>query len=144
MSNLVLKNGAQWMLVVITLPIGFILVSVVGEGQPAQQLDMDFRVGELKVRKAEYSGSSVKLEQCPPPVMPEIAVIGRSNVGKSSLINMLTGRKELALVSKTPGRGENGSPDCLSNVNVAKKRKTNVLKSHGFDITSKQNRITTS
>jgi len=61
-------------------------------------------VGELRVRRAEYIGSSVKLEQCPPPTMPEIAVIGRSNVGKSSLINMLTGRKDLALVSKTPGK----------------------------------------
>ena len=73
--------------------------------EEAQPVDFDnFRVGELRVRKAEYVSSSVKLEQCPAPVMPEIAVIGRSNVGKSSLINMLTGRKDLALVSKTPGK----------------------------------------
>ncbi len=47
--------------------------------------------------------SSTALDQCPPAVLPEFAVIGRSNVGKSSLINLLTGQKSLALVSKTPG-----------------------------------------
>lgn len=47
--------------------------------------------------------SSTTLDSCPPAVQPEFAVIGRSNVGKSSLINMLTGQKALALVSKTPG-----------------------------------------
>ena len=41
--------------------------------------------------------------QCPPAKLPEFAVIGRSNVGKSSLINLLTGKKALALTSKTPG-----------------------------------------
>lgn len=48
--------------------------------------------------------SSTTLDSCPPAVLPEFAVIGRSNVGKSSLINMLTGQKALALVSKTPGK----------------------------------------
>lgn len=48
--------------------------------------------------------SSTTLESCPAAVLPEFAVIGRSNVGKSSLINMLTGQKALALVSKTPGK----------------------------------------
>ncbi len=47
--------------------------------------------------------SSTALEQCPPARLPEFAVIGRSNVGKSSIINLLTGQKALALVSKTPG-----------------------------------------
>lgn len=45
----------------------------------------------------------MSLSTCPPPRYPEFAVIGRSNVGKSSLINMLTSRKDLALVSKQPG-----------------------------------------
>jgi GTP-binding protein len=58
----------------------------------------------MEIISAEYSGSYVKLADCPPPKLPEYAFIGRSNVGKSSLINMLTGRKGLAHVSNTPGK----------------------------------------
>lgn len=58
----------------------------------------------VKVKTAEFVKSSVNVEQCPPARYPEFAVIGRSNVGKSSLINMLTGRNALAMVSKTPGK----------------------------------------
>lgn len=57
----------------------------------------------VRVKSAEFVTSSVSVSQCPPATHPEFAVIGRSNVGKSSLINLLTGRKSLALVSKTPG-----------------------------------------
>jgi hypothetical protein len=56
-----------------------------------------------KVRKAVYVSSSVDLKGCPPQSLPEFAVIGRSNVGKSSLINMLTQSNKLAKVSKNPG-----------------------------------------
>jgi len=48
--------------------------------------------------------SSSKLSQLPEPVFPEYAFVGRSNVGKSSLINMLTGRKDLAKTSGRPGK----------------------------------------
>ena len=58
---------------------------------------------DMKIKSAEFVKSSPKLDLCPAPTLPEFAVIGRSNVGKSSLINMLTGRKALAMVSKTPG-----------------------------------------
>ncbi|MCC6726151.1 MAG: YihA family ribosome biogenesis GTP-binding protein [Saprospiraceae bacterium] len=58
----------------------------------------------MEILSAEYSGSFIKIEDCPPPKLPEYAFIGRSNVGKSSLINMLTGRKGLAHVSNTPGK----------------------------------------
>jgi GTP-binding protein len=58
---------------------------------------------QVRVKKAVYVKSSVNLSQCPKPKLPEFAVIGRSNVGKSSLINMLTGQGSLAKVSKTPG-----------------------------------------
>lgn len=58
----------------------------------------------MKITTTDYIGSFVKTEACPPPDCPEYAFIGRSNVGKSSLINMLTGRKKLAHVSGTPGK----------------------------------------
>ena len=56
-----------------------------------------------KIKTAEFVKSSTAVNQCPPENFPEFAVVGRSNVGKSSLINMLTGKKSLAMISKTPG-----------------------------------------
>ncbi|MDX9905244.1 MAG: ribosome biogenesis GTP-binding protein YihA/YsxC [Bacteroidales bacterium] len=53
---------------------------------------------------ARFITSSPEYTKCPAPVMPEYAFIGRSNVGKSSLINMLTGVKMLAKTSSTPGK----------------------------------------
>lgn len=57
-----------------------------------------------EINKAEFVVSSYRLDQCPDSKLPEYAFIGRSNVGKSSLINMLTGRKSLAKTSATPGK----------------------------------------
>jgi GTP-binding protein len=56
------------------------------------------------IKQADFICSSSKTEQCPQSKLPEYAFIGRSNVGKSSLINMLTERKNLAKVSSTPGK----------------------------------------
>jgi GTP-binding protein len=56
------------------------------------------------VKKAEFIKSSPDYTQCPSGGLPEYAFIGRSNVGKSSLINMLTNRHKLAQVSSTPGK----------------------------------------
>lgn len=56
------------------------------------------------VKYANFVGSFTALTQCPKPDKPEYAFIGRSNVGKSSLINMLTARTSLARVSHTPGK----------------------------------------
>lgn len=56
------------------------------------------------IKSAEYTISSARVEQCPAGELPEFAFIGRSNVGKSSLINMLTGRMHLAKTSATPGK----------------------------------------
>lgn len=56
------------------------------------------------IRKAEFVVSNTNPSKCPKPDRAEIAFIGRSNVGKSSLINMLTGVKELAKTSQKPGK----------------------------------------
>jgi len=53
---------------------------------------------------ASYSISATTLEQCPPDTALEVAFVGRSNAGKSSAINALTGQHKLARTSKTPGR----------------------------------------
>jgi GTP-binding protein len=56
------------------------------------------------IKKAEFVKSSSKMSECPEAGLPEFAFIGRSNVGKSSLINMLTGRSKLAKTSVSPGK----------------------------------------
>ena len=56
------------------------------------------------INTARFVVSSPNLEKCPSDIRHEYAFIGRSNVGKSSLINMLTGQKDLAMTSSTPGK----------------------------------------
>jgi GTP-binding protein len=56
------------------------------------------------IKSAEFICSNTQISKLPPPVKPEYAFIGRSNVGKSSLINMLTQKKGLAKTSQTPGK----------------------------------------
>ena len=58
----------------------------------------------MLIKSAEYVISSARVDQCPQGELPEFAFIGRSNVGKSSLINMLTSRAGLAKTSATPGK----------------------------------------
>ncbi|MBQ9665011.1 MAG: YihA family ribosome biogenesis GTP-binding protein [Bacteroidaceae bacterium] len=58
----------------------------------------------MKITSAKYIGSQPRADKCPTDGRPEYAFIGRSNVGKSSLINALTERKNLALTSSTPGK----------------------------------------
>lgn len=58
----------------------------------------------MKITDAQFAGSSIRTDRKPGRKLPEFAFIGRSNVGKSSLINMLTGRKKLAMTSSTPGK----------------------------------------
>ena len=58
----------------------------------------------MKIKSAEFEISATNLASCPRWALPEFALIGRSNVGKSSLINSLTDRRDLARVSATPGK----------------------------------------
>lgn len=58
----------------------------------------------MEIKSAEYIISNTDVRKCPEGNLNEYAFIGRSNVGKSSLINMLTGHKKLAMTSATPGK----------------------------------------
>ena len=58
----------------------------------------------MQIHQAEYIGSYPSVGHCPVEPLPEYAFVGRSNVGKSSLLNMITGRKDLAHTSKKPGK----------------------------------------
>ena len=58
----------------------------------------------MEIKSAEFSISNSRADMCPKSDLPEYAFIGRSNVGKSSLINMLTKKPKLAMTSSTPGK----------------------------------------
>jgi GTP-binding protein len=59
---------------------------------------------KIDIQTVDFLGSFKKLDQCPQTAMPEYAFIGRSNVGKSSVINHILNRKQIAHVSSTPGK----------------------------------------
>jgi GTP-binding protein len=69
-----------------------------------RKLKYTFAKKNMEIKQAEFLTSSAKPSQCPKPDKPEYAFIGRSNVGKSSLINMLCNRNSLAKTSSTPGK----------------------------------------
>ena len=83
------------------------------------------------IKKAEYLISSASYEQCPKPDRPEYAFIGRSNVGKSSLINMLCNNQKLAKTSAAPGKTQ-----LINHFNIesSAKEKAPVIKWHLVDL----------
>lgn len=70
---------------------------------PSQSFINELSEREIPLRM-EYVSSGMKETDLPPSICPEIAIVGRSNVGKSSLLNFVAGQKQLARVSSTPGR----------------------------------------
>jgi GTP-binding protein len=72
------------------------------EAEPGADLDEAGR--KLFASDCRFVFASQRLDQLPPPGLPEVAFAGRSNVGKSSLLNALTGRRALARISTRPGR----------------------------------------
>lgn len=90
----------------------------------------------VKIVEAEYVKSSSSVKQCPQEKGAEFAVVGRSNVGKSSLINMLTGRRSLALVSKTPGKTR-----LINHFLINKTWYLVDLPGYGYARTSKEKRV---
>lgn len=58
----------------------------------------------MEIQSADFVISNTEVSKCPKPNLPEVAFIGRSNVGKSSLINMLANKKDMAKTSSTPGK----------------------------------------
>ena len=88
------------------------------------------------IREAEFICSNTTHEKCPTPEMPEYAFIGRSNVGKSSLINMITNRKSLAKTSSTPGKTQ-----LINHFIIDKKWYLVDLPGYGFARSSKTNKV---
>ena len=111
-------------------------------GAPVEQEEKDsngkqkssIRPKNARVTSAEFIKSSVSVQSCPPPIYPEFAVIGRSNVGKSSLINLLTGRNSLAMVSKTPGKTK-----CINHFFISKSWYLVDLPGYSYAKTSREN-----
>jgi len=89
----------------------------------------------MKIKTARFIISNTDLEKCPPPVLPEFAFIGRSNVGKSSLINMLTDQNKLAKISARPGKTQ-----CINHFLINEKWYLVDLPGYGFARNSKNDR----
>ncbi|XP_078437397.1 P-loop containing nucleoside triphosphate hydrolases superfamily protein isoform X2 [Wolffia australiana] len=87
------------------IPPGVDIVDVTPEMiLPGSNIVVGPYAGDAKITEVEFVKSSPKVKDCPKDDRPEFAIVGRSNVGKSSLINVLARKKEIALTSKKPGK----------------------------------------
>ena len=89
----------------------------------------------MKIREAKFVKSSPRLEECPNTNLPEYVFLGRSNVGKSSLINMLVERNKLSKTSSIPGKTQ-----LINHFIINKKLFFVDLPGYGWAKTSKSNR----
>jgi GTP-binding protein len=89
----------------------------------------------MQIKHAKFIMSNTDYRKCPPPEMPEFAFIGRSNVGKSSLINTLVARKNLAKTSGTPGKTQ-----LINHFLINEEWYLVDLPGYGYAKTSKSNR----
>jgi GTP-binding protein len=88
------------------------------------------------IKSAEFVISNTEISKCPEPTKPEYAFIGRSNVGKSSLINMLTNNKKLAKTSGRPGKTQ-----LINHFEINESWYLVDLPGYGYAKTSKMNRF---
>lgn len=88
------------------------------------------------IKSAEFVISNTEISKCPEPIKPEYAFIGRSNVGKSSLINMLTNKKKLAKTSGRPGKTQ-----LINHFEINESWYLVDLPGYGYAKTSKMNRF---
>ncbi|HTH46184.1 MAG TPA: ribosome biogenesis GTP-binding protein YihA/YsxC [Candidatus Limnocylindria bacterium] len=89
----------------------------------------------MNVSSAEFDRSAPDLDSCPDESLPEFAFIGRSNVGKSSLVNLLLGKRELAKVSATPGHTK-----MINFYNINRTWRLVDLPGYGFAEVARKNR----
>ncbi|MEX1191536.1 MAG: ribosome biogenesis GTP-binding protein YihA/YsxC [Brumimicrobium sp.] len=90
----------------------------------------------MVIKSAEFVISNTEVSKCPDPLKPEYAFIGRSNVGKSSLINMLTNKKKLAKTSGRPGKTQ-----LINHFEINESWYLVDLPGYGYAKTSKMNRF---
>lgn len=97
----------------------------------------------IKIHSAEFVTTATKLEEYPRHNLPEVAFVGRSNVGKSSMINTLAHRKKLVRVSNTPGRTKTLNFFDVTLEHRAKKRVVRLcdLPGYGFAKVPKSERL---
>ncbi|KAL6993874.1 hypothetical protein U1Q18_011986 [Sarracenia purpurea var. burkii] len=104
-SKPAISDAAEFAKTVLFLPPGVEAEDVTDDMiLPGSNIVLGPYAGDAKIKEVEFVKSSSRPKDCPKDSRPEFAMLGRSNVGKSSLINALVRKKEVALTSKKPGK----------------------------------------